>query len=78
MNNKIVILGAGESGVGAAILAKRKGNEVFVSDSGIIKKYIKTFFYIMKLPLKKRNMMKALFWMQMRSLRVQVFPTMLL
>ncbi len=41
MNNKIVILGAGESGVGAAVLAKRKGNEVFVSDSGIIKQIYK-------------------------------------
>lgn len=41
MNNKIVILGAGESGVGAAVLAKRKGNEVFVSDTGIIKQKYK-------------------------------------
>ncbi|RLD64096.1 MAG: UDP-N-acetylmuramoyl-L-alanine--D-glutamate ligase [Bacteroidetes bacterium] len=41
MNNKrIVILGAGESGVGSAILAKSKGYEVFVSDNGnISKKY---------------------------------------
>jgi UDP-N-acetylmuramoylalanine--D-glutamate ligase len=37
---KIIILGAGESGVGAAILAKKKGFEVFVSDKGkISKKY---------------------------------------
>src|SRR5665647_2992481 len=34
MKEKIVVLGAGESGVGAALLAKRKGHEVFVSDSG--------------------------------------------
>lgn len=33
---KIVILGAGESGTGAAILAKAKGMEVFVSDMGAI------------------------------------------
>ncbi len=33
----MVILGAGESGVGAAILAKVKGYEVFVSDMGEIK-----------------------------------------
>lgn len=33
----ITILGAGESGVGAAILAKDKGYEVFVSDMGRIK-----------------------------------------
>ena len=35
-NNKIVILGAGESGVGAAVLAKDKGFDVFVSDFGAI------------------------------------------
>ncbi len=39
--NKIVILGAGESGVGTAILGKKKGFEVFVSDSGKIKKKYK-------------------------------------
>lgn len=35
--NRIVILGAGESGVGAALLAKKEGWEVFVSDAGAIK-----------------------------------------
>jgi len=34
---KLVILGAGESGVGTALLAKQKGYEVFVSDAGAIK-----------------------------------------
>ncbi len=36
MNSKkrLVILGGGESGVGAAILAKDKGYDVFLSDSG--------------------------------------------
>lgn len=34
--NRIVILGAAESGVGAALLAQAKGHEVFVSDNGII------------------------------------------
>lgn len=33
---KIVVLGAGESGTGAAILAKNKGMDVFVSDMGEI------------------------------------------
>jgi UDP-N-acetylmuramoylalanine--D-glutamate ligase len=33
---KIVVLGAGESGTGAAVLAKKKGFEVFVSDKGSI------------------------------------------
>jgi len=37
---KLVVLGAGESGVGTAILGKQKGYEVFVSDkSEISKKY---------------------------------------
>jgi UDP-N-acetylmuramoylalanine--D-glutamate ligase len=41
MSKKIVILGAGESGVGAAILAAAKGYTVFLSDGGKIKdKYI--------------------------------------
>lgn len=35
--NRIAILGAGESGVGAAILAKQKGFDVWVSDMGNIK-----------------------------------------
>jgi len=35
--NKIVILGAGESGYGAAVLAQKQGFDVFVSDMGEIK-----------------------------------------
>ena len=38
---RIVILGAGESGTGAAILAKHKGYDVFVSDSGRIKPFFR-------------------------------------
>jgi len=37
MSKRIVILGAGESGVGAAVLAQLKGFEVFVSNDSIIK-----------------------------------------
>ena len=37
MNKRIVILGAGESGAGAAVLAKVKGFDVFVSDMSLIK-----------------------------------------
>jgi UDP-N-acetylmuramoylalanine--D-glutamate ligase len=48
LNNRIVILGGAESGVGAAILAQKQGFEVFVSDMGAIKdKY--------KQELSKRN-----------------------
>jgi len=37
VNKRIVILGAGESGTGCAILALQKGYDVFVSDKGAIK-----------------------------------------
>ena len=37
MNRKLIILGAGESGCGSAVLAKQKGFDVFVSDKGSIK-----------------------------------------
>jgi UDP-N-acetylmuramoylalanine--D-glutamate ligase len=40
-NRHIAILGAGESGVGAAILAKKQGWNVFVSDFGKIKEEFK-------------------------------------
>ena len=36
MKQRLVILGAGESGVGAAILGKQRNYEVFVSDLGVI------------------------------------------
>ncbi|MFP3860316.1 MAG: UDP-N-acetylmuramoyl-L-alanine--D-glutamate ligase [Bacteroidales bacterium] len=42
MKKKIVILGAGESGTGSAILAKKQNMEVFVSDIGPIKEKYKT------------------------------------
>ena len=37
MNKRIVILGGGESGVGAALLCKLNGYDVFLSDGGILK-----------------------------------------
>lgn len=37
MNKRLVILGAGESGTGTAILGKSKGLDVFVSDANLIK-----------------------------------------
>ena len=37
MAKRVVVLGAGESGAGAAVLAKLKGFDVFVSDSSPIK-----------------------------------------
>jgi len=40
-SGSLVILGAGESGVGTAILGKEKGYEVFVSDKGLIADHYK-------------------------------------
>jgi len=42
MKNRLVILGAGESGVGSAILGIKQGFEVFVSDFGKIKDEFRT------------------------------------
>ena len=44
MAKRIVILGAGESGAGAAVLAKKKGFDVFVSDMSVIKD--KNFWFL--------------------------------
>ncbi len=41
MKQRIVILGGGESGTGAALLAARKGFDVFISDKGPIKENYK-------------------------------------
>ena len=41
--SRIVVLGGAESGVGAAVLAKTKGFDVFLSDNGKIKEeYLET------------------------------------
>jgi UDP-N-acetylmuramoylalanine--D-glutamate ligase len=45
MKHRLVILGAGESGIGAALLGKKEGYDVFVSDGGSIKpKYQQELF----------------------------------
>ncbi|MBQ9462084.1 MAG: UDP-N-acetylmuramoyl-L-alanine--D-glutamate ligase [Bacteroidales bacterium] len=41
--SRLVVLGGAESGIGAAVLAKVKGFDVFLSDNGVIKEdYLKT------------------------------------
>ena len=42
MKKRVVILGAGESGVGAALLATQQGYDVFVSDAGMIEDKFKS------------------------------------
>ena len=41
MKHRLVILGGGESGVGAALLGKKEGYDVFVSDGGPLKQVYK-------------------------------------
>lgn len=41
MNKKLVVIGAGESGTGAAVLGATKGWEVFVTDNNLIKQQYK-------------------------------------
>ena len=53
--NHIVILGAGESGVGAAILAKQKGHGVFVSDNGIISEVHKEELIDREIPFEEKH-----------------------
>lgn len=43
---RLVVLGGGESGVGTAILGKKKGHDVFVSDFGKIKDHYKEVLLI--------------------------------
>src|SRR5215467_12785017 len=53
MSKRLVILGAGESGIGAAILAKQQGYDVFVSDGGKIKEEYKMELAINKIEFEE-------------------------
>jgi UDP-N-acetylmuramoylalanine--D-glutamate ligase len=50
---RAVILGGGESGVGAAILAKKQGFEVFVSDAGKLKDKYKDVLLNIEIPFEE-------------------------
>ncbi len=52
---KLVVLGAGESGVGTAILGKQKGYNVFVSDNGAIAKKYKQVLLINEIPFEENG-----------------------
>ena len=52
---KIVVLGGGESGCGAAYLAKKKGLEVFLSDKGAIKDNYKQFLMDNEIEFEEGN-----------------------
>jgi UDP-N-acetylmuramoylalanine--D-glutamate ligase len=50
MKERVTILGAGESGIGAAVLALTKGYSVFVSDIGIIREKYKSILIQYSIP----------------------------
>ncbi|MBB6459604.1 UDP-N-acetylmuramoyl-L-alanine--D-glutamate ligase [Flammeovirga kamogawensis] len=53
MTEKVLVLGAGESGVGAALLAQAKGFDVFVSDFGKIAKEHKNELITAAIPFEE-------------------------
>lgn len=55
MTNRIVILGGGESGTGSAVLAKKQGYEVFLSDHGTIKSKYKEMLYNYDIPWEEKK-----------------------
>lgn len=52
---RLVVLGGGESGVGTAILGKKKGYDVFLSDFGKIKNNYKEVLALNKLPWEEEQ-----------------------
>ena len=57
---RIVILGGGESGTGAAILAKKQGFEVFLSDLSEIKTQYKTMLNESEIPWEEKQHTESL------------------
>lgn len=55
MSKRIVILGSGESGTGAAMLAKKQGFDVFVSDKGMIPDNFKNELNTIGVPFEEGN-----------------------
>ncbi len=53
MQKKLIILGAGESGIGAALLGKQQGYDVFVSDGGAIKDIYKQELAVNHIPFEE-------------------------
>jgi UDP-N-acetylmuramoylalanine--D-glutamate ligase len=53
MKDRVVILGSGESGTGAAILAQKQGMDVFVSDFGSIKEQYKNELTVLQIPFEE-------------------------
>lgn len=59
-NKRIVILGGGESGVGAAQLAQQKGFDVFLSDLGLLSPKYKAALTALNIPFEEGKHTEAL------------------
>lgn len=55
MGKRLVILGAGESGAGAAILAAKMGYDIFVSDASLINAETKKLFVHRNIPFEEKT-----------------------
>ncbi|MEM8891489.1 MAG: UDP-N-acetylmuramoyl-L-alanine--D-glutamate ligase [Bacteroidota bacterium] len=62
MSKKVSILGAGESGIGAAILAQKEGYEVWVSDAGSIAERFKKILTEKEIPFEEGEHTKEKFF----------------
>jgi UDP-N-acetylmuramoylalanine--D-glutamate ligase len=60
MNKRLVILGGGESGVGAAVLAKQKGYDVFLFDEGSLKVGYRNELEAAAIPYAEKDVDEAL------------------
>ena len=60
MNKRVVILGGGESGVGAAVLSKVKGFDTFLTDSGHLKDEYRNTLNEWKIPFEEGGHSEAL------------------
>ena len=74
----MVILGAGESGAGAAVLAKAKGFDVFVSDKSSIKPKYKEMLDNHGIRCEEGQHTEADILVPTKLSRARVFPTRLL
>jgi UDP-N-acetylmuramoylalanine--D-glutamate ligase len=61
-HEEIVVLGCGESGAGAAVLAKKKGLPVFVSDSSTIKPAYKALLEEYGIPYEEKQHTEERIW----------------
>ena len=64
--SKMVILGAGESGVGAAILAPKEGYMYLFQMPERSRRKYRSVLEKKELNLKKENTVKKEYWMQMK------------